>query len=74
MLIEPGAQRTLKLRRSGTFDVAEGTLRSSGAKELSPATWAINIWPLCGQGTIRRHNFRDTTLAMLFSHEYTRPP
>jgi hypothetical protein len=38
MFIEPGAQRTLKLRRSETFDFAEGTLRSSGAKEFFPAT------------------------------------
>jgi hypothetical protein len=37
MFIEAGSQRTLKLRRSEIFGLVRGTLRSSGAKHLSPA-------------------------------------
>ena len=52
MFIEPKAQRALKLRRSETLALVKVALRSSGAHELFPQTWAINIWPLCGQATI----------------------
>lgn len=37
MFIEPRAQRIVKLRRSETFRLAEGTLRSSGAGTISGA-------------------------------------
>src|SRR5258708_9611180 len=62
MFIEPKAQRTLKLRRSEILALLKSTLRSRGAKELHQRTWAINIWPLCGQDTI----FCDTANSCFF--------
>ncbi len=48
MFIESRAQESLKLWRSETLGLFKGTLRSFGAKEIFSATWAINVWPLCG--------------------------
>jgi hypothetical protein len=50
MFIEPGCQRTVKLRRSETVGFARDVrCAPTGAIDFFSARYAINIWPLCGQ-------------------------
>ena len=48
MFIEPGLQKNSGAPEERNVDLVESTLRSYGAEEFCLATWAINIWPLCG--------------------------